>query len=64
MNYRIAIIVARRYALSTCAPRSPSSINLFGSYDGNVIGGLLLGAGMTLTGACPGKQYFLFRTFS
>jgi len=23
-------------------------------YDGNIIGGLLLGAGMTLTGACPG----------
>jgi uncharacterized membrane protein YedE/YeeE len=27
---------------------------LFSSYDGNLIGGLLLGMGMTLTGACPG----------
>lgn len=29
-------------------------MGLFSSYDGNVIGGLLLGMGMTLTGACPG----------
>lgn len=29
-------------------------MGLLGSYDGNVVGGLLLGMGMTLTGACPG----------
>jgi hypothetical protein len=29
-------------------------MNIFGTYDGNILGGLLLGFGMTLTGACPG----------
>jgi uncharacterized membrane protein YedE/YeeE len=29
-------------------------VGLIGSYDGNVIGGVLLGMGMALTGACPG----------
>ncbi|MCJ1400868.1 hypothetical protein MMC11_004077 [Xylographa trunciseda] len=35
-------------------PRSPSTISLFSTYDANIIGGLLLGAGMTISGACPG----------
>ncbi|KAK3939826.1 hypothetical protein QBC46DRAFT_387065 [Diplogelasinospora grovesii] len=35
-------------------PRSFSSLNLFARFDGNVIGGILLGTGMTLSGACPG----------
>ncbi|EAW12356.1 YeeE/YedE family protein [Aspergillus clavatus NRRL 1] len=34
--------------------RPPSSIGWFGSYDGNIIGGAMVGAGMVLTGACPG----------
>ena len=34
--------------------RSSSSINLFSAYDANIIGGLLLGTGMAITGACPG----------
>ncbi|KAF2004995.1 hypothetical protein P154DRAFT_425437 [Amniculicola lignicola CBS 123094] len=38
----------------TKCTRSPSSFGIFGKYDGNVIGGTLLGIGMTLTGACPG----------
>ena len=29
-------------------------MGLFGSYDANIIGGSLLGIGMSLTGACPG----------
>ncbi|KAL0471568.1 hypothetical protein QR685DRAFT_207243 [Neurospora intermedia] len=35
-------------------PRSYSSISLFSRYDGNLFGGILLGTGMMLSGACPG----------
>ncbi|OHW96791.1 YeeE/YedE family protein [Colletotrichum incanum] len=35
-------------------PRSPSRLGLFSQYDGNIIGGALLGAGMALSGSCPG----------
>ena len=35
-------------------PRKASSIGWLGAYDGNVLGGLLIGVGMALTGACPG----------
>ncbi|KAM5348035.1 hypothetical protein ACJ41O_007859 [Fusarium nematophilum] len=35
-------------------PRSSSPVGLFGQYDGNVLGGFLLGAGMALSGSCPG----------
>ncbi|EGO59793.1 hypothetical protein NEUTE1DRAFT_38602 [Neurospora tetrasperma FGSC 2508] len=35
-------------------PRSYSSISLFSRYDGNLLGGILLGTGMMLSGACPG----------
>lgn len=34
--------------------RPPSPIGLLGKYDGNVLGGAMVGAGMALTGACPG----------
>jgi uncharacterized membrane protein YedE/YeeE len=34
--------------------RSNSSLHWFSNYDGNIIGGALLGVGMSLTGACPG----------
>ena len=35
-------------------PRDPSPVGLFSTYDGNIIGGAILGAGMALSGACPG----------
>ncbi|KAK2064371.1 YeeE/YedE family protein [Colletotrichum caudatum] len=35
-------------------PRSPSCLGLFSQYDGNILGGALLGAGMALSGSCPG----------
>jgi len=36
------------------APRCYSGLGLFAHYDGNIIGGALLGAGMALSGSCPG----------
>ncbi|OBT50505.1 hypothetical protein VE04_08723 [Pseudogymnoascus sp. 24MN13] len=38
---------------SRCARRSPAARGYF-PYDGNIAGCLLLGAGMALTGSCPG----------
>ncbi|KAI1344978.1 hypothetical protein F5Y15DRAFT_410663 [Xylariaceae sp. FL0016] len=38
-------------------PRSYSSLNLFSSLDGNILGGCILGAGMTLSGSCPGTVF-------
>ncbi|KAI1381726.1 hypothetical protein F4677DRAFT_439541 [Hypoxylon crocopeplum] len=38
-------------------PRNPSTLDLFGPLDGNIIGGFLLGAGMTISGSCPGSVY-------
>jgi len=36
------------------APRSYSGLGFFAHYDGNILGGALLGAGMALGGSCPG----------
>ncbi|MCJ1392494.1 hypothetical protein MMC18_005361 [Xylographa bjoerkii] len=43
--------------LASFAPRSPSTIQLFSPYDANIIGGFLLGAGMMISGACPGTVF-------
>jgi uncharacterized membrane protein YedE/YeeE len=51
---RIAIYFSNRLRYTSNPPRTPSTLALFGTYDGNIIGGLLLGCGMALTGACPG----------
>ncbi|KAK0651115.1 hypothetical protein B0T16DRAFT_73309 [Cercophora newfieldiana] len=36
------------------APRSYSGLGFFAHYDGNILGGALLGAGMALSSSCPG----------
>ncbi|RYP09302.1 hypothetical protein DL764_001349 [Monosporascus ibericus] len=36
------------------SPRCYSTLGLFAHYDGNIIGGALLGAGMALARSCPG----------
>ncbi|KAI3329029.1 hypothetical protein HD806DRAFT_270225 [Xylariaceae sp. AK1471] len=38
-------------------PHRYSSLGLFGSLDGNILGGCLHGIGMTLSGSCPGTVF-------
>ncbi|KAH7313634.1 YeeE/YedE family protein [Stachybotrys elegans] len=40
--------------LTNLSPRRYTTIGLFADFDGNIAGGLLIGAGMALSGACPG----------
>jgi uncharacterized membrane protein YedE/YeeE len=40
--------------LTNAKQKTPSSLGLLGRYDGNILGGCMIGLGMTLTGACPG----------
>lgn len=47
--------VLSRLNLFTPYVRPPMTIKLFSRYDANIIGGLLIGTGMALTGACPGS---------
>lgn len=46
--------IAEKLGYIKLAPRSPQPLGLFSKYDGNIIGGFLLGAGMALSGSCPG----------
>jgi len=50
----LAMVVAKRTGLAKCSPKAASTLGWFNQYDGNIVGGLMLGFGMTLTGACPG----------
>ncbi|KAI1468812.1 uncharacterized protein F4812DRAFT_458336 [Daldinia caldariorum] len=38
-------------------PREYSTIGIFSVLDGNILGGLLLGAGLTISGSCPGTVF-------
>lgn len=46
--------MAKQANIAKPKPRDSSDLNRLHKYDGNVVGGLLLGCGMALTGACPG----------
>lgn len=43
-----------RLGLRKTQPRSASSMGWFSDYDANIVGGLLIGFGTALSGACPG----------
>ncbi|KAI8965792.1 hypothetical protein F5Y11DRAFT_367243 [Daldinia sp. FL1419] len=38
-------------------PREYSTLGIFGPLDGNIVGGLILGAGLTISGSCPGTVF-------
>ncbi|KAJ4415182.1 hypothetical protein N0V82_007483 [Gnomoniopsis sp. IMI 355080] len=54
----LATEVLRQFNYAVPQPRSWSSTGLFNTaIDGNIIGGLLLGAGMALSSSCPGMVF-------
>ncbi|KAF7548593.1 hypothetical protein G7Z17_g6961 [Cylindrodendrum hubeiense] len=49
--------VAESLGYVSLKSRSSSPIGLFSQYDGNIIGGCMLGAGMAMSGSCPGTLF-------
>ena len=52
--YSSIIPIARANGYTSIQPSACSSVAYFSRYDANILGGSLLGIGMSLTGACPG----------
>lgn len=50
----VVTTAANKLGYASFAPRAYADRGWFAPYDGNVVGGLALGAGMALCGACPG----------
>lgn len=50
----IIIYLSNKLGYAKLPHRTNTSYGWFGSYDANLVGGLLQGLGMALTGACPG----------
>ena len=51
---RVVIPIAKYFNLTETKPSPACSLGRFHNYDANIMGGVLLGIGMALTGACPG----------
>ncbi|EED22494.1 conserved hypothetical protein [Talaromyces stipitatus ATCC 10500] len=50
----LAVALYERLVHRQLSRRPPSNLGWIGPYDGNIIGGVMVGFGMALTGACPG----------
>jgi uncharacterized membrane protein YedE/YeeE len=50
----VFVAVLGRLGYIPLKPRAASTLGLLSRYDGNLLGGALLGIGMALSGACPG----------
>ncbi|KAL2196776.1 hypothetical protein P885DRAFT_69261 [Corynascus similis CBS 632.67] len=50
----LLVTAAQTLQLTSLPPRGASNLFGCGRYDGNLAGGALLGAGMAISGACPG----------
>jgi len=50
----IVMLAFERLGISQRKVRPNSTLNWFSRYDANILGGALVGVGMTLSGACPG----------
>ncbi|GAB1316686.1 hypothetical protein MFIFM68171_06896 [Madurella fahalii] len=50
----LLVTATQTLSLTHLPPLPASPLGLFSAYDGNLIGGGLLGTGMALSGACPG----------
>lgn len=58
LNHRsIAVAALDSAGSKTPPPRSAAGLGLCTRYDGNILGGTLLGAGMALSAACPGVTF-------
>ncbi|KAI0539643.1 hypothetical protein GGR58DRAFT_217910 [Xylaria digitata] len=53
----LVVTLCQKLGYIHAKPRGYSSLGLFGPLDGNIIGGCLLGIGMTLAGSCPGTVF-------
>lgn len=54
MFFSILVTLSQTLDYATFKPRSFSPLGLFARCDGNIVGGVLLGHGLALAGACPG----------
>ncbi|KAI0890430.1 uncharacterized protein GGS22DRAFT_13547 [Annulohypoxylon maeteangense] len=53
----LLVTIFQRLGYLKLSPRNYSTLNIFGSLDGNIIGGLLIGTGLAVSGSCPGTVF-------